>query len=98
MGRIEGLQFALLTTFSIEALVVYALTDEEGVETSDFLRGLCNIMWGNVTLLILIVGYEYIVKPIISRSATRSHASSSVTSPDHVLGGFQQSSSVVNAL
>ncbi|GMH98279.1 hypothetical protein TrST_g982 [Triparma strigata] len=82
MGRIEGLQFILFSTFSILALVVYALTNKEGTELSEFLQGLINVMGVNGVILLVIVGYEYIIKPAIFRPTTRSHASSSVTSQD----------------
>ena len=55
MGRIELLQFTLFSTFSIEALVLYALSDEDGTELSDFLQGLITVMFWNFTILILIV-------------------------------------------
>ncbi|GMI04924.1 hypothetical protein TrVE_jg12139 [Triparma verrucosa] len=82
MGRIEGLQFTLFSTFSTLALVVYALTNEEGTELSDFLLGLTNVMALNLAILSLIVGYEYVLKPAICRPITRSNTSSSVTSQD----------------
>ena len=82
MERFEGLQFTLFSTFSIEALVMYALTDEDGSELSDFLQGLINVMFFNFCTLALIALYEYVLKPAICRSTTRPHASSSVTSQD----------------
>ena len=82
MGRIEGLQFTLISTFSILALVVYALTNEEGLELSDFLRGLINVMHLNLITLGLIVIYEYVLKPLICRPTPRPQASPSVTSQD----------------
>ena len=97
MGRIEGLQFILFSSFSILALVMYALTNEEGTELSDFLQGLINVMGVNIALLGLIVLYEYVIKPAICRPTTRSHASSSVTSQDAVHLSTISSSSI-NAL
>mmetsp|Transcript_6681 Transcript_6681/g.12059 ORF Transcript_6681/g.12059 Transcript_6681/m.12059 type:complete len:402 (+) Transcript_6681:214-1419(+) len=82
MGRIEGLQFILFSTFSILALVMYALTDEDGTELSDFLLGLIKFMLLNFTILLLIVLYEYVIKPAICRPTTRPQASDSVTSQD----------------
>ena len=85
MGRIEGLQFSLFSTFSIEALVVYALTDEEGKQISNFLQGLISVMALNYVLLILIIIYEYIIKPAICRRSTTSEeepSSSPVTNPN----------------
>mmetsp|Transcript_6672 Transcript_6672/g.12050 ORF Transcript_6672/g.12050 Transcript_6672/m.12050 type:complete len:405 (+) Transcript_6672:214-1428(+) len=85
MGRIEGLQFILFSTFSILALVMYALTDEDGTELSDFLLGLIKFMLLNFTILLLIVLYEYIIKPAICRRSTTSEeepSSSPVTNPN----------------
>ena len=98
MGRIEGLQFILFSTFSIEALVVYALTNEEGTELGDFLQGLINVMFYNFAILLIIVIYEYVIKPAICRPSTRSHASSSVTSPDSDAFSFESSGNTINAL
>ncbi|GMH54708.1 hypothetical protein TrST_g5681 [Triparma strigata] len=84
MGRIEALQFTLFSTLSVEALVLYALTNEEGKELDNFLEGLMNVMRVNYAILGLIVIYEYVIKPAIFRPTTRSHTSSSVTSQDAV--------------
>ena len=82
MGRIEGLQFTLFSTLSVEALVLYALTNEDGARLSKFLDGLINVMRCNLALLLLIVAYEYVLKPAIFRPTTRPQASPSVTSQD----------------
>ncbi|GMH54829.1 hypothetical protein TL16_g11384 [Triparma laevis f. inornata] len=82
MGMIEGLQFALFSTLSIEALVLYALIDEDGTQISDFLQGFINVMSLNSFILGFIVVYEHIIKPTLFRPTTRSHAASSVTSQD----------------
>ncbi|GMI02631.1 hypothetical protein TrVE_jg13808 [Triparma verrucosa] len=84
MGRIEGLQFALFSMLSIEALVVYALTDKEGTELSGFLSGLINAMILNFNILFFIVINEYVFKPIICKRSTTSEEESSdspVTNP-----------------
>ena len=99
MVRIEGLQFTLFSTFSILALILYALTDEDGTELSDFLQGLINIMNLNVTILFLIVIYEYIIKPAICRPTTTSEEeSSSVTSPNSDAFSFESNGSPINVL
>ncbi|GMH87010.1 hypothetical protein TrST_g1503 [Triparma strigata] len=85
MGRIEGLQFTLFCTLSIEALVMYAVTNEEGTELGDFLQGLMNVMSLNFVILGLFVVYEYIIKPAICRRSTTSEEESSedpVTNPN----------------
>ncbi|GMH67997.1 hypothetical protein TrST_g4198 [Triparma strigata] len=82
MDKIEGLQFILFSTFSIEALVLYALTNEEGTQLSNFLLRLIYVTVLNFAILFLIVAFEYVIKPAIFRLTTRSHASSSVTSQD----------------
>jgi len=84
-GMVEGLQFTLFSTFSIEALLVYALTDNKGTELSDFLLGLITIMFYNWSLLMLIFSYEYVLKPAICRRSTTSEeepSSSPVTNPN----------------
>ena len=62
MGRIEGLKFTLFSTFSIEALVMYALTDEEGTELSGVVNGLIFLTMMNFALLGLLVLYEHVIK------------------------------------
>jgi len=69
MGGLEGLQFILFSTLSVEALVLYALTKEEGTEISDFLKGLINIMLLNYGILFIIVFYRNVIKPAICRSS-----------------------------
>ena len=99
IGRIEGLQFTLFSTLSIEALVLYALTNEEGTELSDFLQGLINVMIMNLAILALIDLYEYALKPAICRPTTLSQASSSVTSsPNSDAFSFESSGNTINAL
>ncbi|GMH99129.1 hypothetical protein TrVE_jg1626 [Triparma verrucosa] len=98
MGRIEGLQFILFSTSSILALVLNALTDEEGKEISDFLLGLINVMLLNIAILGSIVLYEYILKPAICRPSTRPQASPSVTSPNSDTFSFESSGNTINAL
>ena len=100
MGRIEGLQFALFSTFSIEALVMYALSDEDGSKLSDFLQGLIQVMEMNYIILGLFVLYEYIIKPAIFRPTTPSEEeSSSVTSPNSDEAfSFDSSGNTINTL
>eukprot|EP00519_Triparma_laevis_P013771 CAMPEP_0182496570 /NCGR_PEP_ID=MMETSP1321-20130603/5194_1 /TAXON_ID=91990 /ORGANISM="Bolidomonas sp., Strain RCC1657" /LENGTH=159 /DNA_ID=CAMNT_0024700219 /DNA_START=289 /DNA_END=768 /DNA_ORIENTATION=- len=98
MGRIEGLQFTLFSTLSIEALVVYALSDEEGTKLGYFLQGLINAMLLNAALLSLIVAYEYVIKPAIFRPLTRSHTSFSVESQDAFHLPHENSNNTINAL
>ena len=82
-SRIEGLQFALFCTFSVKALVDYSLTDDKaGGEINDFLEGLIAIMILNFAILVLIVLYEHILKPLICKPSTRAAPSSSITHPD----------------
>ncbi|GMH83539.1 hypothetical protein TrVE_jg5572 [Triparma verrucosa] len=98
MGRIEGLQFILFSTFSILALVVYALTNEDGTELSDFLQGLINVMLYNFLILLLIVAYQYIIKPAICRRSTTSEEESSddpVTNPSSDAFSFRDHSNSV---
>ncbi|GMH47387.1 hypothetical protein TrLO_g2693 [Triparma laevis f. longispina] len=84
MNRMEGLQFTLFCTLSMEALVIYSQTDNEGGKVNDFLEGLIGIIMGsNFLILLLIVIYEYILKPLICKPSTRTAASSSsATRPD----------------
>ena len=96
MGRLEGLQFTLFFMFTIEAPVLYALTNEEGTKLSNFLHGLIFVMIINGTLLLVLNLYEYVLKPIC-RPTTRPHASSSVTSEDAFLLP-QASDSTINVL
>jgi len=84
MGWIEGLQFALFSTFALVSLVLYALTNEEGGELNDSLQGLVNVAILNYGFLGLLVIYKHIVEPTICRPSTRSHASTSVTSQDSI--------------
>ena len=99
MGMIEGLQFTLFSTFSILALVVYALTNEEGTEVGDFLQGLIQVMQMNYFFLLIIVIYEYVIKPAICRPTTRPQASDSVTSQDAIhLPHANNPSNTINAL
>ena len=98
MGRIEVLQFILYSTYSVEALVLYALTNEEGAELSEFLERLIQIMFWNFIILMLIVVYEYVIKPAICRPSTRSHASSSVTSPNSDAFSLGGTSTTISAL
>ena len=63
-----------------QALVLYALTDEEGEELDDFLKGLINVMAFNFLLLFNLVLYAYIVKPAVCRPERGEHVSFSVTS------------------
>ena len=98
MGRIELLQFTLFSTSSILALVVYALTDEEGTELGDFLHGLINVISVNYAILAFIVLYEYVIKPAICRPTTRPQASLSVTSPNSDTFSFESSGNTINAL
>ena len=98
MGRIEGLQFILFSTFSILALVMYALTNEEGTELSDFLQGLINVILYNFFILGLIVLYEYVLKPAIFRPTTRPQASPTVTSPNSDAFSFDSTGNSINAL
>ena len=98
MGRMEGLQFALFSTLSIEALVLYALTNEEGEELSDFIQGLINIFILNWTLFGLIVVYEYIIKPAICRSSpANARTSIANVNPENSFS-FSDTSSTINAL
>ncbi|GMH57721.1 hypothetical protein TL16_g02450 [Triparma laevis f. inornata] len=94
-SRIEGLQFTLFCTLSMEALVIYSLTDDKGGEVNDFLQGLIGIMFYNFCILGLIVVYEYVIKPAICKPSTRA-ASSSVTHPDSF--HFQESGLTINSL
>ena len=98
MGRIEGLQFILFSTFSILALVLYALTNEEGTELGDFLEGLILVMVVNFGILSLVVLYEYVLKPAICRPTTRSHDSDSETSPNSDAFSFESSGNSINVL
>ena len=98
MGRIEGLQFILFSNFSILTLVLYALTNEEGTELIDFLQGLINVMAINVTILLFIVVYEYVIKPAIFRPTTRPQAPPSVTSPNSDAFSFESSGNTINAI
>ncbi|GMH94386.1 hypothetical protein TrVE_jg4892 [Triparma verrucosa] len=98
MSRLEGLQFALFSTLSVEALVLYALTNEEGTEISDFLQGLINIMWLNYTLLALIVFYEYVIKPAICRSSPANARTSIANLNPENNFSFSDNSSTINAL
>lgn len=97
MGKVEGLQFTLFCTFSMEALVAYALTDNEGGELNDLLGGLILIIQINASIFAIIALYEHVFKPAICKSSTRSHASSSVTSPDNSFS-FQENALSVDAL
>ena len=85
MGMVEGLFFTLFSTFSIEALVIYALTDEDGREIGNFLSKFVSVMLMNAAILFVIVIYEYIIKPAICRRSTTSEeepSSSPVTNPN----------------
>ena len=96
MGRIEGLQFTLFFMNTIEALVLYALTNEEGTKLSNFLHGLILVMIINGILLLVLNLYEYVLKPIC-RPTTRPQASPTVTSQDafHLP---QDNNNTINAL
>ena len=61
---------------------MYALTDEDGTKTGNVLEGLITVMNLNGAILVLIVLYEYVLKPAIFRPTTRPQAASSVTSQD----------------
>ncbi|GMI02595.1 hypothetical protein TrVE_jg13793 [Triparma verrucosa] len=98
MGRIEGLRFTLFSMLSIEALVMYAMTDEDGTEVSEFLNGLITVMLLNGAILSLFVAYEYVLKPAIFRPTTRPHASASVTSPNSDAFSFESSGNTINVL
>ena len=80
MGRVEGLLFTLFSTLSIEALVLYALTSEEGTKLNKFLEYLISVIIVHSLFLGFIVVYEYVIKPAIFRPTTRPQASDSVTS------------------
>ena len=77
---------------------MYALTDEDGTELSDFLQRLIYIMAVNGAILIFIVLYEYVLKPAICRPTTRPHASSSVTSPNSDAFSFESSGNTINVI
>ncbi|GMH91634.1 hypothetical protein TL16_g12110 [Triparma laevis f. inornata] len=81
-SRIEELQFTLFCMFSIEALIMYSLTNSEGEEMDNFLGGLVIIMLLNFSSLAFIVLYEYVIKPLICKSSTRATNSPSVMNPD----------------
>jgi len=98
MGKVEGLQFILFSTLAMEALLTYALTNEEGTELSGFLLGLLNVMLVNGVFLLLFALYEYILKPAIFRPTTRNQASDSVVGPNSDAFSFESSSNVINAL
>ncbi|GMH48800.1 hypothetical protein TL16_g00377 [Triparma laevis f. inornata] len=96
MSRMEGLQFTLFCTFSMEALVMYSLTDDEGGKVNDFLNGLIDTMVVNFAILVLIVLYEHIIKPAICKPSTRSASSSSATRPDDSFDGYTNGLTVNN--
>ncbi|GMH77556.1 hypothetical protein TrST_g5704 [Triparma strigata] len=78
-----------------QALVLYAVTDEEGTELSDFLRGMINLLILNFITLGTIVLYEYIIKPAICQPTTRS---SSVTNQNSDAFSFESSGSAISSL
>ncbi|GMH61765.1 hypothetical protein TrLO_g7558 [Triparma laevis f. longispina] len=82
MNRVEGLHFTLFCTFSMEALMVYSLTDNEGGGTNDFLDCLIDIMFWSLFALIDIVVYEHLLKPLVCQPSSRTAASSVTTRPD----------------
>jgi len=100
MGRIELLQFTLFSTLSIEALILYALTDEDGAEVSEFLQGLIVVMGVNVSILSLFVFYEHVLKPAIWRQAGTARGSAASSSPQDAFLGPHSSGSggPINAL
>ena len=95
MGKIEGLLFTFFCTFSMEALVIYSLTNNEGREVNDFLLRLIMTMILNFFILALIIAYEHVVKPLIYKPSSMT-ASSSVTHPDSF--HFQDSGLSINVL
>ncbi|GMI00249.1 hypothetical protein TrLO_g11328 [Triparma laevis f. longispina] len=82
MGVFEGFHFFVFFTFSIEALVLYALTDDEGSVMNEILEGLVVVAILNWFVLIVFTFIEYILKPHICRPSTRANLSSSVSSTD----------------
>jgi hypothetical protein len=58
MGRVEGLLFTLFSTLSIEALVLYALTSEEGTKLNKFLEYLISVIIVHSLFLGFIVVYD----------------------------------------
>ncbi|GMI04176.1 hypothetical protein TrLO_g9542 [Triparma laevis f. longispina] len=97
MNRMEGLQFTLFCTLSMEALVVFSLTDNQGGGANDFLDGLMWIMFFNFFVLFLVVAYEHLLKPLICKPSSRTAASSSATSPDDFFDNYINDLSI-NAL
>ncbi|GMI00247.1 hypothetical protein TrLO_g11328 [Triparma laevis f. longispina] len=66
----------------IGALVLYALTDDEGSVMNEILEGLVVVAILNWFVLIVFTFIEYILKPHICRPSTRANLSSSVSSTD----------------
>ena len=102
MGMVEGLQFTLFSALSLEALLMFALTDDDGAEINykdgDLLSTLFIIMQCNFFILVFIVIYQYVLKPLICRPSTRPHASSSVTSTNSDAFSFDSNNSTINSL
>jgi len=98
MNMVEGLQFILFLTVSSEALLVYAFTNEDGADLSEFIYTLCIILQSNLWALGVVVGCHYVLKPLICRPSTRPQASSSVTSPNSDPFSVGSNSTVINSL
>ncbi|GMH48716.1 hypothetical protein TL16_g00352 [Triparma laevis f. inornata] len=96
MGRVEMLVFILFTALSVDALVMYALTNEEGPELSDFVIILFVTMGLNAGVLVLIVVFQYAIKPLICKPPNRAAASSSITHSDSF--NFQENALNINSL
>lgn len=95
MGWVELLVFTLFCTFSVEALVVYVLTNDEGSEISVYLGVWITCVHFNWLIFIFVVMYQYAIKPLICKSSTHT-ASSSVTNPDSF--NFQENALSINSL
>ncbi|GMH76024.1 hypothetical protein TL16_g06946 [Triparma laevis f. inornata] len=95
-SRMEGLQFTLFCTYSMEALVIYSLTNDEGGEVNEFLNGLIDTMIINFGILGFIVVYEYVIKPAICKPSSRTDHDDDNDSGDSF--NFQENGLNINSL
>jgi len=82
--RMEGVQFALFGLLSVLALLLFSFTNEDGSEATPYLWSLGGLFTFSILILLILLVYEFIVKPyFFSSSATRDGTSpSTVSSPD----------------
>ncbi|GMH94029.1 hypothetical protein TrVE_jg6163 [Triparma verrucosa] len=85
MSKIEGTQFMLFGTCATITLVLFANTDESGEDLNSFLRYLTVGYLSTIISLVSLVGYEYVVKPLLFPSSASSATSDSDIDNSHSL-------------